>query len=279
MFVAVYAVPGRTSLPETRRGGMNRANRLTAILDLLAVRGDVSVEELAERFDASAATIRRDLDSLSERRLLTRTHGGAVAQSVAYELPIRYKSHQRTSQKERIAQAASALVSPGAVVGLSGGTTTTAIATALAAREDLAEQGLTVVTNAVNIAAQLATRPDFKVVVTGGVIHSRSYELVGPFVEQLLAGVSLDIAFIGVNALSTSGVATTHDEREAAVNRMMASRARRAVIVADSSKVGASAFASVGGSDLFPTLLTDDGLAPDDRRALRDAGYEVVLAD
>ena len=258
---------------------MNRANRLTAILDLLAVRGDVSVEELAERFDASAATIRRDLDSLSERRLLTRTHGGAVAQSVAYELPIRYKSHQRTSQKERIAQAASALVSPGAVVGLSGGTTTTAIATALAAREDLAEQGLTVVTNAVNIAAQLATRPDFKVVVTGGVIHSRSYELVGPFVEQLLAGVSLDIAFIGVNALSTSGVATTHDEREAAVNRMMASRARRAVIVADSSKVGASAFAAVGGSDLFPTLLTDDGLAPDDRSALREAGYEVVLAD
>ncbi|SFR54071.1 DeoR/GlpR family DNA-binding transcription regulator [Microbacterium azadirachtae] len=258
---------------------MNRANRLTAILDLLAVRGDVSVEELAERFDASAATIRRDLDSLSERRLLTRTHGGAVAQSVAYELPIRYKSHQRTSQKERIAQAASALVSPGAVVGLSGGTTTTAIATALAAREDLAEQGLTVVTNAVNIAAQLATRPDFKVVVTGGVIHSRSYELVGPFVEQLLAGVSLDIAFIGVNALSTSGVATTHDEREAAVNRMMASRARRAVIVADSSKVGASAFAAVGGSDLFPTLLTDDGLAPDDRNALREAGYEVVLAD
>ncbi|VXB80001.1 Transcriptional regulator, DeoR family [Microbacterium sp. 8M] len=258
---------------------MNRANRLTAILDLLAARGDVSVEELVERFDASAATIRRDLDSLSERRLLTRTHGGAVAQSVAYELPIRYKSHQRTSQKERIAQAASALVAPGSVVGLSGGTTTTAIATALAAREDLAEHGLTVVTNAVNIAAQLATRPDIKVVVTGGVIHSRSYELVGPFVEQLLSGITLDIAFIGVNAMSVDGMASTHDEREAAVNRMMATRARRAVIVADSSKVGATAFAAVGGSELFPTLLTDDGLAPDDRNALREAGYDVVLAD
>lgn len=258
---------------------MNRANRLTAILDLLAVRGDVAVEELAERFDASAATIRRDLDSLSERRLLTRTHGGAVAESVAYELPIRYKSHQRTSQKERIAQAAAALVSPGSVVGLSGGTTTTAIATALAAREDLAERGLTVVTNAVNIAAQLATRPDIKVVVTGGVIHSRSYELVGPFVEQLLAGVTLDIAFIGVNAISADGGASTHDEREAAVNRMMASRARRAICVADSSKVGGSAFAAVGGSELFPTLLTDDGLAPGDRSALREAGFEVILAD
>jgi DeoR family transcriptional regulator of aga operon len=189
-----------------------------------------------------------------------------VAQSVAYELPIRYKSHQRTSQKERIAQAASALVAPGSVVGLSGGTTTTAIATALAARRTSRIKAQ-VVTNAVNIAAQLATRPDIKVVVTGGVIHSRSYELVGPFMEQLLAGIALDIAFIGVNAVSADGMASTHDEREAAVNRMMASRARRAVIVADSSKIGASAFAAVGGSDLFPTLLTDDGIAPGDRSA------------
>jgi DeoR family transcriptional regulator of aga operon len=265
-----------------RRAGicrMNRANRLSAILDLLAAQGDVSVEELGERFDASAATIRRDLDSLAERRLLTRTHGGAVAQSVAYELPIRYKSHQRTEEKERIARAASALVAPGSVVGLSGGTTTTAIAAALASREDLAEHGLTVVTNAVNIAAQLATRPDIKVVVTGGVIHSRSYELVGPFVEQLLRGITLDIAFIGVNAVSAGEGAATHDEREAAVNRMMASRARRAVIVADSSKIGASAFAAVGGADLFPTILTDAGVAERDRIALRDAGFDVVLAD
>ncbi|WP_295014010.1 DeoR/GlpR family DNA-binding transcription regulator [uncultured Microbacterium sp.] len=258
---------------------MNRANRLTAILDLLAAQGDVSVEELVERFDASAATIRRDLDSLSERRLLTRTHGGAVAQSVAYELPVRYKSHQRTEEKERIARAASALVAPGSVVGLSGGTTTTAIAAALAAREDLAEHGLTIVTNAVNIAAQLATRPDIKVVVTGGVIHSRSYELVGPFVEQLLSGIALDIAFIGVNALSAADGAATHDEREAAVNRMMASRARRAVIVADSGKVGAAAFATVGDAALFPTVLTDAGLGDDARTALQDAGYDVVLAD
>ena len=257
---------------------MNRAHRLTAILDLLAARGDVAVEELAERFDASAATIRRDLDSLSERRLLTRTHGGAVAQSVAYELPVRYKSHQRTSQKERIAQAASALVTPGSVVGLSGGTTTTAIASALAAREDLADQGLTVVTNAVNIAAQLATRPDIKVVVTGGVIHSRSYELVGPFVEQLLRGVRLDIAFIGVNGMDAAAGATTQDEREAAVNRMMAERARRAVVVTDASKLGVEAFTAVGGVDLFPTVITDAGADAEALASLRAAGYAVLVA-
>ena len=257
---------------------MNRAARLAAILDLLAAQGEVGVEELVERFGTSPATARRDLDSLAEQRLLTRTHGGAVAQSVAYELPIRYKSHQRTDEKERIARAASALVAPGAVVGLSGGTTTTAIAAALAAREDLAEHGLTVVTNAVNIAAQLATRTDIKVVVTGGVIHARSYELVGPFVEQLLSGIRLDLAFIGVNGIDAAAGASTHDEREAAVNRMMARRARRAIVAADSSKVGVTAFAAVGGVDLFPMLLTDDGIADADRTALRDAGYEVVVA-
>jgi DeoR family transcriptional regulator of aga operon len=257
---------------------VKRAARLSAILDLLASQGEVTVEELVELLDTSAATTRRDLDSLAEQRLLTRTHGGAVAQSVAYELPIRYKSHQRTLEKANIARVACELVEPGAVVGLSGGTTTTAIAAALAAREDIAADGLTIVTNAVNIAAQLATRPDIKVVVTGGVIHSRSYELVGPFVEQLLSGIQLDVAFIGVNGMDAQAGATTHDEREAAVNRMMARRARRAVIVADSSKIGVSAFAFVGGPDLFPTVITDDGLSDADRSALESAGHEVRLA-
>lgn len=258
---------------------MKRAARLNAILDLLAADGEVNVDELVERFGASAATTRRDLDSLAEQRLLTRTHGGAVAHSVAYELPIRYKSHLRAHEKESIALAAAALVAPGMVVGLSGGTTTTAIAAALAARDDLAAgAGITVVTNAVNIAAQLATRPDIKVVVTGGVIHSRSYELVGPFVEQLLRGVRLDIAFIGVNGMDAAAGATTQDEREAAVNRMMAERARRAVVVTDSSKIGRVAFAAVGGSELFPVLLTDDGADAATLAAFRDAGYEVLTA-
>ncbi|MFB4354551.1 DeoR/GlpR family DNA-binding transcription regulator [Microbacterium sp. LS_15] len=258
---------------------MKRAARLEAILEMLAGQGEVGVDELVERFEASPATIRRDLDSLAARRLLTRTHGGAVGQSVAYELPIRYKSHQQTGHKERIAAAAARLVEPGAVIGLSGGTTTTAIAGALAARDDLSGVGVTVVTNAVNIAAQLAMRPDIKVVVTGGVIHSRSFELVGPFVEQLLRGVRLDIAFIGVNAMDPVDGARTDDEREAAVNRMMAERAQRAVIVADSSKVGRGSFASIGGADLFQTLITDRGLSSSLREEFAAAGYRVVVAD
>jgi DeoR family transcriptional regulator of aga operon len=97
-------------------------------------------------------------------------------------------------------------------------------------------------------------------------------------VEQLLSGIRLDIAFIGVNALSVENGASTHDEREAAVNRMMASRATRAVVVADSSKIGEAAFAFVGGPELFGTVITDAGIGAADRDALESSGHSVLIA-
>lgn len=262
---------------------MNRSERLNAVLELLADQGRIEVDEIVERLQVSPATARRDLDTLSEQQLLTRTRGGAVSQAVVYDLPVRYKNHQHTGEKQRIAQAASALVPAGAVIGLSGGTTTTAVGTAIAMRPDIMAAAptpnLTVVTNAVNIATELATRAQVKVVVTGGVLHPRSYELVGSYAEQVLNSVSVDIAFIGVNGLDPVSGATTHDEREAAVNRLMASRAGRAVIVADSSKIGRTAFASMGGAKLFPVVITDSGITDEQRAALVEHGYEVVVAE
>lgn len=261
---------------------MSRAERLNAILNLLAEQGQVEVEEIVTRLDVSPATARRDLDSLADQQLLTRTRGGAIAHSVAYELPVRYRSENRSDAKQRIAAAASDLVSRGDVIGLSGGTTSTAIAAALAIRPDLMDPSptpnLTVVTNAVNIAAQLATRSTIKLVVTGGVVNSRTYELVGDFADHVLGSVSLDIAFIGANGIDPASGPSTDDEREAAVNRLMASRARRAVVVADSSKVGRRAFATMGGVDLFPTIITDDGITAEQRTALVEHGYELIVA-
>ncbi len=262
---------------------MNRDERMNAVLDLLAERGRLSVEDLVDRLGISPATARRDLDTLAEQRLLTRTRGGALAQTVAYDLPLRYKNRHRIEEKQRIALAASRLVHPGAVVGLTGGTTTTAIANALSTRPDLAQEShtpnLTVVTNAVNIASQLATRPQIKVVVTGGVIHARSYELVGNYAEQVLASVTIDIAFAGVNGMDAVRGPTTKDEREAAVNTLLARRAGRAAIVADSSKFGRTAFATMGGPELFPLVITDSGLSREHHDALTDHGYQVVIAE
>src|SRR5207344_2893814 len=155
--------------------------------------------DLAGRLDVSAATIRRDLELLEEQRLLRRTHGGAVSHGVLYELPLRYKSGQHQEEKRRIAQAAAARVSDGAAVGLTGGTTCTEVARAL-----VDHQRLTVVTNALNIAAELAIRPTLKLVVTGGTARPESYELVGPIAELALEGLQLDVAIVGVDGIDAT---------------------------------------------------------------------------
>ncbi|MFC6356981.1 DeoR/GlpR family DNA-binding transcription regulator [Luethyella okanaganae] len=261
---------------------MNRTERLNAVLELLVETGKVEVDEIVSKLKVSPATARRDLDMLSEQQLLTRTRGGAVGQTVAYDLPLRYKHQQNAEQKHRIATAASALVPRGAVIGLCGGTTSTSIATVLGSRADIMEAGphanLTVVTNAINIAAQLAMRSQIKTVVTGGVVHSRSYELVGSYTDVVLNSITLDLAFIGVNGIDPVVGPTAHDEREASVNKLMATRAARAVLVADSSKIGKKAFATMGNARLFGTLITDSGITEQQRAELTEHGYEVIVA-
>ncbi|WP_181767175.1 DeoR/GlpR family DNA-binding transcription regulator [Streptomyces albidus (ex Kaewkla and Franco 2022)] len=261
---------------------MKRHERMNALLELLGDRGRMDVEEAATVLEVSAATMRRDMDALAEQQLLKRTRGGAVLSSIAYDLPIRYKRGHHAEQKQAVAETAAGMVGRGDVVGLSGGTTTTEIARALAVRPEFAEPGpgphLTIVTNSLNIAYELAVRPQIKIVLTGGVAHARSFELSGPFSESVLRQLTLDIAFIGVNGIDPRWGATVHDEAEATTNRLMAERAARAVVVADSSKLGLRCFARVGDADVFGTFVTDDGVDEASRREFTDAGLRVVTA-
>lgn len=261
---------------------MNRAERLTLLLELMASDGRIDVEDVMARFGVSAATARRDLDTLAEQQLLTRTRGGAIAHSVAYSLPVRYMNLRHSQQKARIAQAASAMVPVGASIGLCGGTTSTAIAAALLARADLMEPGtelnLTVVTNAINIAMQFALRPQIKTVMTGGVVQPGSYGLVGSYSAAVLDAIALDFAFIGCGGLDAAHGPTCHDEREAMVNAQLAKRASQVVLVADSSKLGTRVFASLGDSSLFPVVITDAGATPEQIAPLEAVGYQVRIA-
>ena len=252
---------------------MRQTERLAAVLETLASDGTVGVAALAERLGVSAATIRRDLHLLEEQRMLTRTHGGAVAHDVLYELPLRYKAARRQAEKKRIAAAAATRVADGAVVGLTGGTTTTEVARAISDR-----RGITVVTNALNIAGELAIRPDLKLVVTGGTARPESYELVGPVAEQALERLNLDLAFVGVDGISLVSGLTTHHEIEAHTNRSMIQRARHVVVVADSSKFSRVAFAQICPLDQVDELITDDGTPARTIRELTDAGIAVTVA-
>lgn len=260
---------------------MKREDRLNAILDLLAESNQIDVEDIVSKLKVSPATARRDLDGLAAQRLLTRTRGGATIESVAYDLPVRYNRGNYAEQKRAIARAASDLIPKGAVIGLCGGTTSTAIAAELGKRRDLMEPSnkatLTVVTNAINIAAQLAVRPNFKTMVTGGIVNPRSYELVGPFTDVILERVALDFAFVGVNGLDPAVGPTVSDEGEAAVNALVARRAKTAYIVADSSKIGNRSFATMTGFT-FRNLITDSGITAEQQSSFEKHGTKVIVA-
>ena len=261
---------------------MSRYRRWNELLELLATAGQLQVEEAAKALRVSPATVRRDFDELAGQQMLTRIRGGAVAQGVTYDLPLRYKSEKHPSEKQRIAAVAAALVRPGQVVGLNGGTTTTEVARALATRADLSSgtqtPAVTIVTNALNIATELAVRQHIKIVATGGVARPQSYELTGPLATGVLEQVALDIAFIGVDGIDAAAGATAHHEGEASINQLMSAHAARVIIVADSSKAGRRAFARICTAREIDTLVTDAAIPEDEAARLREAGVEVILA-
>jgi DeoR family transcriptional regulator of aga operon len=250
---------------------VTRADRFGRILELLARDGSVSVAALAGDLGVSEATVRRDLQLLGEQRLLERSHGGAVAHGTAHELPVRYRTG-RSDEKQRIARAAAGLVDAGMAIGMTGGTTTTEVARVLAARHDL-----TVVTNALNIAVELAVHANLKLIVTGGVARSASYELVGPLADATLQGVYVDLAFVGVDGIDATRGLTTQNEVEAATDRALIARAGRTVVVADGSKLGRVAFAFIAGLEPVEELLTDADADPAEVERLRAAGLRVTL--
>ena len=253
---------------------MRQEERLSLILEELAAKGSVGVAELAGTLRVSTASIRRDLQLLERQRLLSRTHGGAVAGSMTYELPLRYRGGRHREEKQRIALAAAARVDDHVLtVGLTGGTTTTGVARHLVDR-----QGLTIVTNALNIAAELAVRPNLKLVVTGGTARSESYELVGPQAEVVLGTMNLDLAFVGVDGLTAAGGLTTYHDVEAHTNRILIERARRVIVVADGSKIGRLAFARICDVSDVDELITDASADAGELARIEGAGVLVTRA-
>jgi DeoR family transcriptional regulator of aga operon len=250
---------------------MRQSDRLTAILERLSENGGVGVSDLAREFSTSPATVRRDLHLLEQQRLLARTHGGAVAQGVLYELPLRYRGARHGEEKQRIAGRAAERVDEGMVVGLTGGTTTTEVARAVAEMKRL-----TIVTNSLSIAAELAVRPNLKLVLTGGVARPESYELIGPLAETTLSGLHLDLAIVGVDGISAAAGLTTHHETEASTNRALINRAERTVVVTDSSKVGRAAFARIIDAGAVAELITDPAADAAELARLGELGVTVT---
>jgi DeoR family transcriptional regulator of aga operon len=253
-------------------GALRRADRISTILDRLGRQQDVVASELAAEFGVSAATLRRDLQLLEDQHLLARTHGGARAQDLSHELPVRYRGGRHKEAKRAIAAYAAGRLPRGRLtVGLTGGTTISAVARCIAGRVDL-----TVVTNALDIGYELALRPRLDVIMTGGITRTQTYELVGPMADRTLADLNLQIAVVGADGVSTAGL-TTHDLVEAHTNQVMISRAERVMVVADGSKIGATLVARMCPLADVAELITDTTADPEAVAQLRRAGLDVHL--
>ncbi len=243
----------------------------------LALRYDrVAVTELAQRFDVTTETIRRDLDVLDRRGILRRVHGGAVpAENVRLvETAVADREPAFSVQKGRIAHAALRFLptGSGSTVLIDSGTTTARFAAAMGGN-----QQHTVITNSVPIASQLALLGG-PVQLLGGRVRGLTQATVGGETVEALARLYCDVAFLGTNGLSVGHGLSTPDSDEAAVKRVMVRAARRRVVLADSSKVGATLLVSFAALNDVEVLVTDSGLQEADRQQLVNAGLEVVVA-
>jgi DeoR family transcriptional regulator of aga operon len=263
-----------TSAMLTAVSSRKRTERLAAILDLVNERQAVSLLELIDTLKISPATARRDLTELADQQLITRTHGGARVLDHDPELPMALRDTRFPGPKHAIARAMAARLPQGRhVLALSGGTTTAAVARAVAHRRDL-----TVVTNSLTIASQLASSA-VRVVVTGGFLRPQSLELVGVVAENTFNAVNVGTAILGADGVTATAGVTTHDETEARTNHAMVHKAQRTVVVADGSKIGRVALAQMADLERVATLITDRSADAAELEGIRAAGVEVVVAD
>jgi DeoR family transcriptional regulator, aga operon transcriptional repressor len=243
------------------------------ILSLIQKNGRVLVDELSSALDLSKITIRKDLDYLQSKDLIVRTHGGALpAHAGALSDPtIQEKKELHHEEKVKIAKAAAAMVSEGQCIILDSGTTTTEIARAI-----LSFRNLTVITNALNIAADLA-RSDFEIIMIGGTLRKNSLSVVGPLAEDVLKEMHADIVFMGVDGFDIEIGLTTPNVLEARVNRAMAKAAQKVVAVCDSSKFNHRSLSLIVDTSSIDHVITDSKLGADDIKSIRDAGIEVTI--
>jgi DeoR family transcriptional regulator of aga operon len=247
--------------------------RRREILELLRNEGRVLVRDLAKRFRISLITIRKDLEYLHHQGMLERTHGGALPlrTGALQDQTLREKERLHRQEKMRIASAALRMVRPGQVLILDSGTTTMAIARGC---RDL--RNLTIITNATNIAAELADS-NVEVILTGGSLRRSSFSLVGPLAEESLRKLSADMFFLAVDGFDVGYGLSTPNQQEARVNRAMSESARRTIVVCDSSKFGRRCLSLIMDVSAVHETITDKGIPKQDLKALREAEVEVTL--
>ena len=229
--------------------------RQSEIIDIARADGRVSVEDLAQRFDVTLQTIRRDLADLADSGLVERVHGGAVPRAGVANLAYAERRSMNQSAKAAIARSCAAAIPDNCSVILNLGTTTEAVAQAL-----LNHRNITVITNNMNVANILMANPSCEIMVAGGAFRRSDGGLVGELTTQFFEQFKVDFAVIGTSALDADGDLLDYDLAEVRVSKTIIRQARQVFLVCDHSKLGRSAPARLASLSEISTLFTDKPL-------------------
>jgi DeoR/GlpR family transcriptional regulator of sugar metabolism len=217
--------------------------------------------------------VRSDLDALSEKGALLRSHGGAVRYEPTQDYPLKVKATLHRSEKSRIGEAAANLVRPNETVILDSGTTTVEIAKEL----KRARRKITVITSALNIASELADAPEISLIMLGGLLRTLSYSFVGPQAETMLRDLHADRLFLAVDGFTLEHGPFTSDVLEAQLNALMMTVSREVTVVADSTKLGRRGPFRIGPLEKVHRLITDVRAPKDFTEVLCEKGIDVML--
>ena len=251
---------------------MTLLERHGIILELLREFGKVDVADLSSKLKVSAVTIRKDLDLLEEKKLLYRTHGGAIlADPYIATRKVSEKEKLRPEVKRRIGLKAVELLSPQDALIIASGTTVQAFARCIE------NMKLTVITSAMNVAMELLDKPDIEIIQLGGIIRHSSASAVSEYAIRMLDNFSCSKLFLGVDGLDPEyGLSTTHIQ-EACLNQAMIAAATKTIVLADSSKFGRRGFSKICNMSDIDWVITDSGISPKMLEAIEEQGVKVTI--
>ena len=251
---------------------MTLSERHKAILESLRNSGSVDVGVLSQQLKVSAVTIRKDLDMLEEKKLLYRTHGGAIiADPYIATRKVSEKEKLHPELKRRIGQRAIELLSPQDALIIASGTTVQAFARCIP------NMKMTVITSAMNVAMELLDKPDIEIIQLGGIIRHSSASVVSEYAIRMLDNFACNKLFLGVDGIDPEyGLSTTHLQ-EASLNRMMIHSATKTIVLADSSKFGRRGFSKICDMSDIDHVITDSGTPAKMLDAMAEQGVKVTV--
>jgi DeoR/GlpR family transcriptional regulator of sugar metabolism len=251
--------------------------RREKILELLKEDGSAKVIDLAKIFKVTEVTIRQDLEKLEKDGLAFRDHGGAFLKNVEDQVrSFSVANQQNIEKKELIAKKCLELIETGDTIILDSGSTTTEIAKKL---KDNKTKNLTIITNALNIALMLGAEPGIEVIMTGGEFKPPTLSLTGQKAADFFKGINVQKLFLATAGLSLKAGLTYPSISDIVVKKAMIDAAETRYLVADSTKFGKSAFASLGALSLIDYIVTDAGVEEKHKEVFSQNEIELIIAD